>query len=181
MEVDELQRRQLFNDLDRAIGPDSAAVLMNYLPPAGWADLATKGDLDVLQGATKAEFDAVRAATKAEFDAVRTETRAEFASVRQELASHRAETKAEFKAVRAEMAAEFASVRQDIAFLRTEMTAEFGSVREAVAQGYEILGKGLTSDFRKEMVDMTHKLYFAVAGLLVGVGTLAGGAAALFR
>jgi hypothetical protein len=159
MEVDELQRRRLFNDLDRAIGPDSAAVLMTYLPPAGWADLATKGDLDI----------------------ARSETKAEFASVRRELDVLRTETKAEFKAVRTETRAEFASVRQEIDVLRAEMTAGFASVRETVAQGYEIVGKGLTADFRKEMVDMTHKLYFAVAGLLVGVGTLVGGAAALFR
>ena len=75
------------------------------------------------------------------------------------------------------MAAEFASVRQDFAFMRTEMTAEFASVREIVAKGYEIVGTGLTADFRKELVDMTHKLYFAVAGLLVGLGTLGMGIA----
>lgn len=130
MEVDELQRRQLFNDLDRAIGPDSAAVLMTYLPPAGWADLATKGDLDVARSETKAEF---------------------------------------------------ASVRREIASLRAEMTAGFEILRETVAQGCEIVGTGLTADFRKEMVDMTHKLYFAVAGLLVGLGTLGMGIAAVFR
>ncbi|HEX9969430.1 MAG TPA: hypothetical protein VGB03_04765, partial [Acidimicrobiales bacterium] len=127
--------------------------------------LATKGDLDTGRSETKAEFASVRG----ELDVLRTETKAEFASVRQDIASLRTETKAEF-----------ASVRRELDVLRTETKAEFATVRETVAQGYEIVGKGLTADFRKEMVDMTHKLYFAVAGLLVGAGGLAMGLAQVF-
>jgi len=47
MAIDEQRLRQsLHAKLADAIGPDEAALLMEYLPPVGWADVATKRDLD---------------------------------------------------------------------------------------------------------------------------------------
>jgi hypothetical protein len=39
-------RRSLHDRLEAALGADEAALLMEYLPPVGWADIATKTDLD---------------------------------------------------------------------------------------------------------------------------------------
>jgi hypothetical protein len=47
MAVDEQRLRQsLHARLADAVGTDEAALLMEYLPPVGWADIATKHDLD---------------------------------------------------------------------------------------------------------------------------------------
>ncbi|CAN5806945.1 hypothetical protein BH23ACT1_BH23ACT1_15100 [soil metagenome] len=49
MPVDERSRHQLFRRLDEVLGPDQAATLIDHLPPVGWADVATKRDLDALE------------------------------------------------------------------------------------------------------------------------------------
>lgn len=49
MSVDERSRHDLFTRLAEALGEEHAAVLMEHLPPTGWADVATKHDLDQLK------------------------------------------------------------------------------------------------------------------------------------
>jgi hypothetical protein len=47
MAVDEQRlRRSLHDRLEASLGADEAALLMEYLPPVGWSDIATKRDLD---------------------------------------------------------------------------------------------------------------------------------------
>jgi len=45
MAIDERARHQLFRRLEEVLGPEEAEVLMQHLPPVGWADVATKQDL----------------------------------------------------------------------------------------------------------------------------------------
>jgi hypothetical protein len=49
MALDERARHELFLRLEEALGPESAETLMEMLPPVGWADVATKRDLDALR------------------------------------------------------------------------------------------------------------------------------------
>jgi hypothetical protein len=55
MELDERTRQELFRRLDDVLGPQYAEALMSYLPPVGWADVATKRDLDLMS----AKFEAM--------------------------------------------------------------------------------------------------------------------------
>ena len=48
MALDERARHELFLRLEEALGPEQAETLMEMLPPVGWADVATKRDLDAL-------------------------------------------------------------------------------------------------------------------------------------
>ena len=48
MAVDDRARHELFQQVEAAMGRDSADTLMGLLPPVGWADVATKQDLDHL-------------------------------------------------------------------------------------------------------------------------------------
>ena len=45
MVLDERSRHQLYLRLEEALGQEAATTLMEYLPPVGWADVATKQDL----------------------------------------------------------------------------------------------------------------------------------------
>lgn len=49
MVLDERSRHELYLRLEEALGPEAATTMMELLPPVGWADVATKRDLDLLR------------------------------------------------------------------------------------------------------------------------------------
>jgi hypothetical protein len=49
MAIDERARHELHRKLEEVLGPNEAATLMSHLPPVGWADVATKHDLALLE------------------------------------------------------------------------------------------------------------------------------------
>src|SRR6266542_4982972 len=59
MAIDERARHQLYLRLEEVLGPEDAAVLMEHLPPVGWADVATKQDLAQLQAILDARMEAM--------------------------------------------------------------------------------------------------------------------------
>jgi hypothetical protein len=119
MAISEDRRHEMYEGLIEALGRERATTLMEHLPRVGWADVATKRDLDqqtlVLRRDMEAEFGKFRA----EIASVRAELGSEIASVRAELgseiASVRAELGSEIASVRAELGSEIASVRTEIA------------------------------------------------------------------
>jgi hypothetical protein len=56
MAVDERARHVLHSRLEEVLGEDEATTLMSHLPPVGWADVATKRDLDSLRNELLASF-----------------------------------------------------------------------------------------------------------------------------
>ena len=56
MTVSAAQRRALHEGLVKKLGADVANTLMDYLPPAGWSDLARRSDLDAMESRLKAEL-----------------------------------------------------------------------------------------------------------------------------
>lgn len=61
MVVEERARRALQEALMESLGADNTDTLLGYLPPVGWADVATKRDLDALRAELRGEFGALRA------------------------------------------------------------------------------------------------------------------------
>jgi CRISPR/Cas system type I-B associated protein Csh2 (Cas7 group RAMP superfamily) len=57
MVLDERSRHELYLKLEQVLGPEPAQTLMEHLPPVGWADVATKRDLDQLAALTKRDLD----------------------------------------------------------------------------------------------------------------------------
>jgi hypothetical protein len=59
MVLDERSRHHLFLRLEEALGAEAAATLMEHLPPVGWADVATRRDLDALEQRLGLRFEGV--------------------------------------------------------------------------------------------------------------------------
>jgi len=57
MAAGERERRELQEALVGTIGPDPTDTLLGYLPPVGWADVATKRDLDALESRIGGKID----------------------------------------------------------------------------------------------------------------------------
>ena len=53
---DERRRQQLYEELGGILTKESADELMSYLPPVGWADVATKADLGALRAELKGDI-----------------------------------------------------------------------------------------------------------------------------
>ena len=56
MALTEAMRHRLFEHFEQLMGPDEAEAMMELLPPVGWADVATKRDLDALADKLRAEM-----------------------------------------------------------------------------------------------------------------------------
>ncbi len=66
MAVDEQRRHEMYLTFEELVGPEVATTMMEHLPPVGWADVATKHDVE-------REIAILRADMNAEFAGVRTE------------------------------------------------------------------------------------------------------------
>lgn len=66
MAVDEAARHQLYNSLESTLGPEPTSTLMSLLPPVGWADVATRQDLGILENGLRAEMAELRGELRSE-------------------------------------------------------------------------------------------------------------------
>lgn len=119
MAITEDQRHDLFEGLIRVLGREKATTLMEHLPPVGWADVATKRDLDHQASVFRRDLEI-------ETGKLRTEMHTGFADLRTDMHTGFAELRAE---LRAELQAESTSLRTEITDLRSEMHTGFASLR----------------------------------------------------
>lgn len=73
MPTEDETRRELFDLLEAGISSRGAALLMTYLPPTGWANLATKDDLGAMRAELKGEMAELRGELKAEIGVLKAE------------------------------------------------------------------------------------------------------------
>ena len=83
--ITEETRFQLFQRSGQVLGTDEAATLMELLPPVGWADVATKRDLDQQRVALAADINAMGAALRTEMGELRGEMRTMGGDLRAEM------------------------------------------------------------------------------------------------
>ena len=76
--VTERERHAMLSVLDELMGAEVASTLVRHLPPGGWADVATRGDLVQLEDRLTHRFDAM-------LSDLRTELHREIGSLRSEL------------------------------------------------------------------------------------------------
>jgi hypothetical protein len=65
--ITEENRHQLYKRLEEVLGPEQATTLMEHLPPVGWAEVATKRDLENFAVATKRDLESFANVLRAEF------------------------------------------------------------------------------------------------------------------
>ena len=87
MVVDERSRHALYQQLEATLGLEAANTLMEHLPPTGWADVATRRDLDGLRAEMQGEFRVLRSEMHSEFAMIRTEAAELRADLRGEIAA----------------------------------------------------------------------------------------------
>ena len=56
MAITEEDRYRLYQRLEGVLNPEEARILMEHLPPVGWADVATKQDLEMLRLEVRADL-----------------------------------------------------------------------------------------------------------------------------
>jgi hypothetical protein len=157
MAITEGRRKRLYDKFEEVLGADNAEVMMELLPPVGWADVATNRELDQLRVAIEARFE--------------TSEHRMLAELYRESAGLRAEMAAGDAALRAEMAAGDAALRDEmtggVAGLRAEIAAGDAALRVEIAE----LRIQLASSVRSLMICGTG-LCTSLAGLAFTAGHL---------
>jgi S-adenosylhomocysteine hydrolase len=69
MALSEASRHEMYVKLEEVLGAQVANTVMEHLPPVGWADVATKRDLDGLQVLMKHDLDAQSALFESKLEA----------------------------------------------------------------------------------------------------------------
>jgi hypothetical protein len=85
MAVEERSRRKLQEALMDTIGPEHTDTLLSYLPPTGWADVATTRDVQALGTQIRGEISELRAEVRGEISGLRGELHSEISELRAEL------------------------------------------------------------------------------------------------
>ena len=80
MAITEDQRHDLYEGLIEVLGRAKATTLMEHLPPVGWADVATKRDLDHQSAVSRRDLEV-------ESGKIRQEMTTGFADVQQEMST----------------------------------------------------------------------------------------------
>jgi len=158
MAIDERSRHELFVRLEEVL-EGHANVLMEHLPPVGWADVATKRDLDALALAAKRDLDQLEERLEMKLDA-------RFAQVDARFDQMAARFDARFEQMAARFGARF-----------EQMEARLDRSDALVDTRFEAAEHRLMASFRAEMIAQTRIMVFGLAAAFVGVAgvVLAGG------
>ena len=70
MPISEAERHLMYLALEEALGKEGADALMSHLPPVGWADVATRSDLDHVREQLTGRIEMLEVRTDARFDQV---------------------------------------------------------------------------------------------------------------
>jgi hypothetical protein len=81
MSISEESRHRLYTRLEQVLGTADASTLMEHLPPVGWADVATKRDLDNAVALLRGEMAKLGSELLGEIARATTDTRASIRSL----------------------------------------------------------------------------------------------------
>ena len=85
MSITEASRFQLRTAIGQILDEEAADTLMELLPPVGWADVATKTDLQYLRDELKSDIHSLRNELKGDIQNLRVATKSDLQHLRDEL------------------------------------------------------------------------------------------------
>lgn len=141
--VSERQRLELYERLGETLGKEHAEVLMDYLPPVGWSDVARRHDVDLL----------------------RAELRTEMAELRTEMAG----LHGEMAGLHGEMVGlhgEMDGLRGEMDGLRSHLVAELSGLRSANQSGLDSLRVELHQQLSRQLVWLVGTILASVGAIL---------------
>jgi hypothetical protein len=151
MATEENDLDQLYTEMERVVGPRSAATLMRHLPPVAWPDVATKADIEGLRVATKSDIDELRVATKADIDDLRVATKADIDDLR-------VATKADIDDLRVATKGETHGLQQQITKLDTDLQVGLAKLESSILQ---------------RMTSQTLSTIFALVTVVIAISSVA--------
>ena len=161
MTIDEQHRHDLHSRLDDVLGPKEATTLMQHLPPVGWADVATRQDLDHLAVLLRSD---IRVASVE----LRDELRGDMAELRDELRGDMAELRDELRSDMTELRDE---LRSDMTELRDELRSDMVGMERRLFDAFGTFRDEIHRDRRTAQRQLLFVLVVAFVSLLVATAT----------
>ena len=162
MSITSGERHDLHTRLAEILGEDHANTLMEHLPPVGWADVATKRDLDNVEVALSGDIANLGTQLRSELAAQGSELRGEIATLgtelRREIATLGTELRGEITTLGNEL-------RNDMATLGTKIDVESISRKSD-------MDRLMSSVLREQRIFLT-AIFLAISAL-AALGTIFG-------
>ncbi|MEZ5350247.1 MAG: hypothetical protein R2714_13760 [Microthrixaceae bacterium] len=162
MSITSGERHDLHTRLAEILGEDHANTLMEHLPPVGWADVATKRDLDNVEVALSGDIANLGTQLRSELAAQGSELRGEIATLGTEL-------RGEITTLGTELGGEITTLgnelRNDMATLGTKIDVESISRKSD-------MDRLMSSVLREQRIFLT-AIFLAISAL-AALGTIFG-------
>jgi len=144
MTITEPARHRLYEKLEGLLGMDDAATMMAHLPPVGWADVATRADLDQLHDRIHIDL---------------ADIRVEVANVRTQMVTFESGLRQEMAGLESGLRQDLAEVHVEMANLRTDLRHELALFRD--------------QQQRDQLAVQRQLIFVVIAAALSLLGTLA--------
>ncbi len=160
MSITDESRYHLHQRLEAVLGPQEATVLMEHLPPVGWADVATRRDLDHVESQIRLELAGIESRFQVALATTETSLRRDMAT-RNDLESLRNELLGE---LRGDLASLETSLRGDLASMAQAIGAEIHRLDESIA----VIRVDLHRELRRIQTQLLGA-FLALAGILIAL------------
>jgi len=194
MSIDERSRHELYLRLEDALGPEPANTLMEHLPPVGWADVATRHDLETQMGLLRTDLEAqmgllrtdleaqvgtLRTDLEAQMGLLRTDLEAQMGLLRTDLEAQmgllRHDLEAQMGLLRHDLEAQVGTLRTDLEAFKRENSLEFALVRKDIeASRLDVIGT-----LRGELMAQNRAMFVAIVTIVLTMSGLSAGLVAL--
>jgi polyhydroxyalkanoate synthesis regulator phasin len=168
--INDADRRKLFEALREAIGSEPSELLMELLPPTGWAHLATSADVAMV----RTNIDIAKTELRIQVQDVRTELKGDIQRLDANIQDLRTELKGDIRRLdaniqdlRTELKGDIRRLDANIQDLRTELKGDIQEVR------------GEVQDLRGRIDGLVPKLVAANIASMIGIAGLVLGAVSI--